>query len=146
MSLESPDPAVISTVVVTTEDLTSALETNRTSGNHTVLRMTPPFSGRMRARLHVELDGEYEQTPEPIHIEPRALVDDPLPPYPRPAETEDELRNDPDREYSVERHREYHESVVEEWRQRVPRAVKPTATIETPTGSTTVEVSVLGQQ
>ncbi|MXR52847.1 hypothetical protein GRX03_14685 [Halovenus sp. WSH3] len=145
MSVESSDPTEISTVVVTAEDLTSALETNRTSGQHAVLRITPPFSGRMRARLHVELDEEYEQEPEPIHVEPRTLVADSLPPYPRPAETEDELRADPDREYTVERHHEYHASVVERWRQRVPDAVKSTATIETAAGPTDIEVSVLGR-
>ena len=145
MSIESPDPTVINAVVVTTDDLVSALEMNRTSGKRAVVRMTPPFSGRMRARLHVELDDEYDQTPAPIHIDPRALVDDSLPAYPRPAETEDELRSDPDREYTVDRHHEYHASVVAEWRQQIPDAVKPTATIETPAGPTTVEISLLGK-
>ncbi|WP_436903291.1 hypothetical protein [Halovenus halobia] len=144
MSLESPDPTVVHTVVVTADDLTSALETNRASGEHAVLRITPPFSGRMRARLHVELDEAYEQTPEPVHIEPRQLVDDSLPAYPRPADTEDELRADPEREYSVERHREYHASAVEQWREQIPDAVTATATVETPTGPTTVDVSLLG--
>lgn len=146
MSLESPTPTVINTVVVTAEDLTSALETNRTSGKHAVLRMTPPFSGRMRARLHVELNEAYEQSPEPIHVEPRALVDDSLPEYPRPADTEDELRADPNREYTVDGHREYHASVVEQWRQQVPGSINSTATLETPAGPTTVEVLLLGKQ
>jgi len=144
VSIESPDPSVVDTIVVTAEDLTSALEVNRTTGEHAVLRMTPPFSGRMRARLHVELDEEYEQSPKPIHIEPRALVADSLPPYPRPAETEDELRSDPDREYTVDRHHEYHASVVEEWRQQIPDAVNSTATVETPDGSAVVDVTLLG--
>lgn len=145
MSLESPDPTVVNTVVVTTDDLTSALEMNRTSGKRAVLRMTPPFSGRMRARLHVELGEEYEQSPEPIHIGPRTLVDDSLPAYPRPAETEDELRSDPDREYTVDRHHEHHASVVEEWRQQVPDAVEASTTIETPTGPITVDIAMLGK-
>lgn len=144
MSVESPDPTVINTVVVTTADLVSALEMNRTSGKRAVVRMTPPFSGRMRARLHVELDGEYDQTPVPIHVDPQTLVDDSLPAYPRPAETEDELRSDPDREYTVDRHHEYHASVVAEWRQQVPDAVEPSVTLETPAGPTTVDVSLLG--
>ena len=143
--VESPDPTVISTVVVTADDLTSALEMNQTSADHAVLRMTPPFSGRMRARLHVELDEEYEQSPEPIHVEPRTLVAESLPAYPRPAETEDELRSDPDREYTIDSHREYHASVVEQWRQAVPDSVHSTVTIETTAGPTPVEVSLLGQ-
>lgn len=145
MSLESPDPTVIETVVVTAEDLTSALETNRTSGKHAVLRMTPPFSGRIRARLHVELDENYDQDPEPVHLEPRMLVEDSLPAYPRPAETEDQIRSDPDREYTVDRHHEYHATVVEEWRRQVPDAVESRVTVETPTGSTTVDISILGK-
>lgn len=144
MSLESPDPTVVHTVVVAADDLTSALETNRASAEHAVLRITPPFSGRMRARLHVELDEAYEQTPEPVHIEPRKLVDESLPAYPRPADTEDELRADPEREYTVESHREYHASAVEQWREQIPDAVTATATVETPTGTTTVDVSLLG--
>jgi hypothetical protein len=144
VSLESPDPTVVHTVVVTAGDLTSALEANRTSGEHAVLRLTPPFSGRMRARLHVELDDEYEQTPEPVHVDPDRLVDDSLPKYPRPADTEDELRADSDREYTVERHHEYHAAVVEQWRTDTLDAVVSTATIETPTGPTTVDVSLLG--
>ncbi len=144
MSLESPDPTVVHTVVVTADDLRSAIETNRTSGEHAVLRLTPPFSGRMRARLHVELDDEYEQTPRPVHVEPRQFVDDSLPAYPRPAETEDELRADPEQEYTVERHREYHAEAVDQWREQILGAVKPTATVETPTGSATVDISLLG--
>lgn len=144
MSLESPDPTVVQTVVVTADDLRSALETNRSSGEHAVLRLTPPFSGRMRARLHVELDDEYDQTPAPIHVEPRRFVDDSVSAYPRPADTEDELRADPDREYTVERHREHHAEAIEQWREQVPDAVKPTTTVDTPAGTTTVDISLLG--
>ena len=143
MSPESSDPTVIRSVAVTTEDLVSALETNRTSTNRAVLRITPPFSARMRARLHVELDGEYDQQPRPVHVDPGALVGDP-PPYPRPAETEDELRSDPELTYSVERHHEYHTERVEDWRESVPAALKDRATIETMGGPIAVDVSYLG--
>lgn len=145
MSLNSSDPTVIDTIVITADDLTSALETNRTSPRHAVLRITPPFSGRMRARLHIELDDEYDEQPEPVHVEPRSLVADSLPSYPRPAETEDELRADPDREYTVDRHHEHHASAVEQWRRQVPAAIEDRATIETAAGPTTVDVSVLGK-
>ncbi|WP_436933734.1 hypothetical protein [Halovenus marina] len=79
---ESPDPTVVSVVVVRAEDVVTALETNVTSGEHAVVRLTPPFSGRMRARLHVER-GAYDETPRPVHIDPETVLDDP-PPYPRP--------------------------------------------------------------
>jgi hypothetical protein len=99
----------------------------------------------MRARLHVELDGEYEQSPKPIHLEPRALAAESLPVYPRPAKPEDDLRSDPDREYTVDRHHEYHASVVEQWRRQVPDAVKSSVTVETTAGPISVDVSLLGQ-
>lgn len=143
VSPESSDPTVIRSVAVTVEDLVSALEMNRTSTNRAVLRITPPFSGRMRARLHVELDEEYDQQPRPIHVDPDELVEDP-PSYPRAAETEDELRSDPERTYSVDRHHEYHTEVVERWRESVPAALKDCATIGTPAGPTTVDLSYLG--
>jgi hypothetical protein len=139
----SPDPTAIRSLAVTVEDLVSALEMNRTSTERAVLRITPPFSGRMRARLHVEIDGEYDQQPRPIHVDPDALVDDP-PTYPRPADTEDELRSDPDRSYSVERHHEYHTEAVERWRESVPAALRDRTTIETGSGRTTVDLSYLG--
>lgn len=143
MTPESPDPTSIHTIVVTLEDLVSALELRLTSEKEAVLRVTPPFSGRMRARLHVELEAEYSHQPRPVHIDPETLVTG-LPPYPRPAETEDELRADPDWEYSVEAHREYHARAVEQWRDQVPATIGAETAIETPDGPTTVTIAVLG--
>ena len=145
VSPESSDPRVIRSIAVTTEDLVSALEMNRTSNKHAVLRVTPPFSGRMRARLHIESGDEYDQQPRPIHIEPRTLVDE-LPPYPRPAETEDELREDSQQRYTVERHHEYHSEAVDEWRKTVPSTLSEQTVIETDAGSVSVELSFLGKR
>lgn len=145
MTPESSDPAVIRSVAITVEDLVTALETNRTSDKHAVLRVTPPFSGRMRARLHVELAGEYDRSPRPVHLEPGALVENP-PSYPRPADTEDELRANPDLTYSVERHHEYHAEAVDRWRKSVPSTVKDRTDIETHAGRVTVDISVLGER
>ena len=144
VSGELSDPTVIRSIAVSADDLVSALETNRTSSTEAVLRVTPPFSGRMRARLHVDLGTPYNQQPQPIHIRPRALVDETLPSYPEPAETEDELRTDPSTTYTVERHRRRHETAVEAWRQQVPDAVRDRTTIETTTGYHEVSVAVLG--
>jgi hypothetical protein len=49
---DAPDPTVVHTVAVTVDDVVAAFEANRQTGAETVLRVTPPFSGRMRARLH----------------------------------------------------------------------------------------------
>jgi hypothetical protein len=144
VSGESSGPTVIRSIAVSVDDLVSALETNRTSSKDAVLRVTPPFSGRMRARLHIDLGTPYTQQPQPIHIQPRALVDDTLPDYPEPAETEDELRSDPSTTYTVERHRRRHEAAVEAWRQQVPDAVRDRATIETAAGHHEISVTLLG--
>jgi hypothetical protein len=145
MAGESDDPTVVSTIVVNAEDVVSAVESVRRGGGETVLRITPPFSGRMRARIHVPVAGEYEGTePEPIHVHPTDLLADDAPDYPTPADTEDELRADPDTTYSRERHRDYHAERVAEWRERITDHFAETATLDTPAGSHEVAVAVLG--
>ncbi|MFB6309505.1 MAG: hypothetical protein ABEH35_09255, partial [Haloarculaceae archaeon] len=129
----------------TASDLVAAIETNRTTARRAVLRMTPPFSGRMRARLHVVGDETYDE-PRPVHVEPRRLVADDAPAYPRPAETEDQLRADPDEEYTVERHRERHEAAVQQWRNDLLDAIRERVTIETWAGPVEVRVAVLGDE
>lgn len=143
MASESDDPRAIKSIAVTGEDVVTAAETNRTSDRTAVLRVTPPFSGRMRARLHVCLD-EEGQEPAAVHIPPEHLLADDTPAYPRPAETEDDLRTDPDEEYTVERHREYHETAVREWRHTVQNAILDSVALETAEGSHEVTVHVLG--
>ena len=108
------DPSVIRSVAVSAEDLLAALEADARGDSDTVLRVTPPFSGRMRARLHVV---QGESAAETLHIPPRSLVEETAPSYPTPDETADELRVDDDEQYSVERHRDYHEQRVAEWRE-----------------------------
>jgi len=141
---ESSDPSVVNAIAVTVEDVVAAVEMNRTSARQAVLRLTPPFSGRMRARLHVDQGEPYAGDPEPIHIPPGDLLADDAPPYPRPADTEDELRTDPAVEYTVERHRERHAAAVDAWREAVPGAVRDELTLETDGGSWQVTVSTLG--
>ena len=139
--LSESDPTMIRSIAVKTADVVSALEMNQTSSDHAVLRVTPPFSGRMRARLHVEQDG-YSREPQPIHIEPDTFLDDP-PAYPRPGETADELRADPGETYTVDRHHDYHTEAVEEWRQRVSDAICDQITLDTPAGPHDVAVALL---
>jgi len=149
--VESEDPTVIRSIAVRAEDVVTALEATRRSGRQTVLRVTPPYSGRMRARLHeTSLEPEDDETTrdegtaEPILVDPSSLVESSLPPYPDPADTEDVLRSDPDREYSRERHREVHREAVEEWRERVPAHVVESVRLDTVAGSHEVDVTILG--
>ena len=140
------DPTVIRSIAVTAQDVVAAVETNRTTDREAVLRITPPFSGRMRARLHVrqETAPDSGSDADPVHVDPDRLLGPDAPAYPRPAETEDQLRADPDREYSVEAHREYHESAVESWRTALGDAIKAEVALDTGAGNHEVEVRVLG--
>lgn len=63
MPPEPSDPTVIRSLAVTSGDVVAALELNRTSDDHAALRVTPPFSARMRARLHVDRSGEGQHQP-----------------------------------------------------------------------------------
>lgn len=139
----SGDPTAIRSLAVTVEDVVAAVELNRTTARRAVLRVTPPFSGRMRARLHAAVD-EPTGNPAPVHVDPEALLEPDAPSYPRPAETEDRLREDPGETYTVERHHDRHVAAVAEWRRAVADSIRDRATIRTPTGPHEVEVSTLG--
>lgn len=135
----TPDPSAIRSVAVSAEDLLAAIEADARGEATAVLRVTPPFSGRMRARLHVVQDDAGDET---VHIPPAALVDDDAPAYPLPDETADELRAAPDEAYSVDRHREYHEQQVDQWRETLLDHVVSSVTV--PGTNIDVQLSVLG--
>lgn len=137
----SDDPTTVRSVAVTRDDVVRALELRERGGPRAVLRVNPPFSGRMRARLHVEgREGEYDE-PAPFHLPPERLVRDP-PPFPAADEAEDALRAAG--EYSLERQRERHERAVEGWRRTVGARLVDEVTVETPSGPHGVAVKALG--
>ena len=141
--MPSDDPTVVHTIAVTTDDVVTALEANERRAAGAVLRVTPPFGGRMRARLHLAGAESDYGSPEPIHVPPERLVGS-VPPLPTPDDTEDEIRSDPGATYSPERHRERHERAVEAWRTAVADAIVGATTVETPAGPTEVDVTTLG--
>jgi hypothetical protein len=143
MGEESADPRVIRSVAVTAGDVVAAVESHHQRDEQVVLRVTPPFSGRMRARIHVPTGEDADETGT-LHLDPVSLLDSGAPPYPRPGETEDDLRANPDVEYTVERHHERHRQALERWRDRLPSHVADQVTMETAAGSVTVDVTVLG--
>jgi len=108
------DPSVLRSLAVSAEDLLAALEADARDGPRTVLRVTPPYSGRMRARIHVVHDETADEGT--LQLSPTAFLDADAPPYPTPDETADELRDRDDETYSVDRHHEYHQQRVEAWR------------------------------
>ena len=120
------DPTDIKSIAISTTDLVSAVEATA-DGSETVLRVTPPFSGRMRARLHVVQPDDADDTT--IHIEPDSLLTADAPPYPTPDDTADELRAADDETYSVDRHRTYHEQRLAEWRESLPGHVVDSTTL-----------------
>jgi hypothetical protein len=145
--VESEDPTVVRSIAVSAEDVVTALEASRRSDRNTVLRVTPPFSGRMRARLHEAAAGPASETdsgPDPIHIDPDSLVAPDAPAYPDPADTEDELRSAADVEYTRDRHRERHAEAVAQWRESLPEAIVDTVTLATGADPHEVAVTVLG--
>lgn len=143
----SDDPTDIASIAVHADDVVTALEARLRSGRPAVLRITPPFTGRMRARIHVE-GGErrdYEGTPDgdgrPIHLDPRRLIEDP-PSYPEVDETEDALGSQG--EHTPETLREHHVAAVEAWREAVRASFVERVELETPTGPHDIEVKILG--
>jgi hypothetical protein len=156
-------PDRIRAIAVHREDVANALEASLRSDREVVLRVTPPFSGRMRARLHAldvtgggtggsgdgsggggddaggddagEADGD---APAPIHIDPRALVAD-APPYP---EVDDTAAEYPDAD--VETRRKRHAANVEAWRETVRERVAETVDIEVDGEVRAVDVNALG--
>jgi len=122
----------IRSIAVHREDVASALEATLRSDREVVLRVTPPFAGRMRARLHaVDADGPDEEstgetgdTPAPIRVDPRDLVPE-VPPYPEVDET---AAAHPDAD--VETRRELHAEAVEAWRDRVRASVVESVAID----------------
>mgnify|MGYP005846667077 CR=1 FL=1 len=139
-------PERIRSIAVHREDVANALEATLRSDREVVLRVTPPYSGRMRARLHslgtaagssAETDDAGGSTA--IHIDPRDLVTG-APAYPEADET---AADHPDA--GVENRRARHAEAVASWRERVRASVVTSVPIADGDGSTRdVDVTVLG--
>jgi len=134
-----PDPAAIETIVVKADEIVTALEASQ-RGTRTALRVTAPFSARMRARIHVEQPGDGDDDAQ-LLLSPHALLDDDCPSLPTSDETAERLRSRSDEQYSVERHRETHEAALEEWRSTIPDHVVDA--VELPAAGGAVSVALL---
>ena len=134
------DPEAIRSIAVTVDDVVTALEANLRADRNAVLRITPPFYGRMRARIHVAGgEGDYEG-PAPIHLDPATLID-PVPPYPTADETAAELST---AEPNSEQHRQKHTERLDHWRATIRSRLVAETTITTPTGTFEISVLALG--
>jgi len=136
-TVESDDPGVIRSVAVTVGDVVAALEANRALDRGAVLRITPPFSGRMRARLHV-VDEALEGETDSIHLDPDMLVTD-VPAYPTADETAAEMTSD-----DLESHRQRHTERIAAWRETVRGQLRNEIRFDHPSGSVDVQLLALG--
>lgn len=135
------DPTVVRSIAVTVGDVVAAFEATTRGRRRTVLRITPPFAGRMRARLHVEGgEGAYERAAAPIHVDPRDLIRDEAPPYPEVDET---AREFDDGSYDVDEHHARHLAAVESWREAVRDCLVDRVELQTPSGPHEVKVRTL---
>ena len=129
-------PTAIRALAVSSEDVVNAFVYTRENPGTAVLRVTPPFHGRMRARLHVY---QLEDTRETgaVHVDPaRLLEDEVVDSFPALEETEAALEAD-----DPETVRKAHAEALEDWRDRATDAIVEEVALE---GERRVEVKHLG--
>ncbi|MFP8888296.1 hypothetical protein ACLI4U_00795 [Natrialbaceae archaeon A-CW2] len=149
MSDEANDPLVIRSIAVTADDVLDAFVYTRENPATAVLRVTPPFHGRMRARIHVFQHDDSSATGA-LHLEPARLLEDEvvgayptLEPGGEPADESESMDDDtPDLEH--------HGDAVDDWRTRARRAIVDSVSLvdssafQEDTDNHRVSVSVLG--
>lgn len=157
--VESDDPRDVDVVVVHADDVVTALAATA-QGRETVLRVTPPFRRRQRARIHVpaesngpsRVDGrpagpvDEEATgasdADPVSMTAAAFVDDAAPSFPRAPETEPAPAASS--EYDVDEHFERHEDAVVAWRTVIPEHFQATVARDVGNDVVTFDVKYLG--
>ena len=157
MDAGATDPRDVRAIAVTTDDVVTAYEAHHRSSRRTVLRLTPPFSGRMRARLHVvesperaaastnDRTTDVDDATGAVHVPPERLVDEArVPRYPTADDTEDAIRSDPDETFSVDAHRDRHVEAVDAWRDAVAGAIVASVDLRLSDGTHRVTVKTLG--
>jgi len=170
--VESDDPRDVDVVVVHADDVVTALAATA-QGRETVLRVTPPFRRRQRARIHMpgeKLPGEKtgpgpsearslrsgEDPPEGqrAHDEPAAGDADPVS-IPASAFVDDAAPSFPrapetepapadSPDYDVDEHFERHEDAVAAWRTVVPEHFRDTVIHEVDDATLAFDVKYLG--
>ncbi|NGM67893.1 hypothetical protein G6M89_02510 [Natronolimnobius sp. AArcel1] len=127
-------------LAVSPDDVVNAYIYTQENPGEAVLRVTPPFHGRMRARLHAYRVDDTHMTGA-LHIRPAELIaDEIVDAYPQ---LEDAAETSVD-ETDTERIRERHADSHEQWRENATEAIAETITLETPAGSQQVSIKRLG--
>ncbi|RQG86992.1 hypothetical protein EA462_15205 [Natrarchaeobius halalkaliphilus] len=73
--MTADDPSVIRSLAISTTDIVDAYAYTQENPGTAVIRVTPPFHGRMRARIHVYRIDDVEHT-DAIHVSPADLIED----------------------------------------------------------------------
>ncbi|WP_126661800.1 hypothetical protein [Haloterrigena salifodinae] len=133
------DPTTVRSLALSAEDAANAYAYTRENPGEAVLRVTPPFHGRMRARIHVYRRDDTELTGA-VHVPPEDVIeDDVVADYP---DLEGELEDaDPS---ETERIRKRHAEAVEDWQARAEAAIVDAVELETDAGPHRVDVKRLG--
>ncbi|NHN40086.1 hypothetical protein G9C85_00335 [Halorubellus sp. JP-L1] len=146
VSRGSADPRVVDVLVVHADDVVTALAATA-QGRETVLRVTPPFRPRQRARIHVpggDFSGEDDSRSEhsasdqdaagtPLLVPPSAFLDADAPSFPRAPDTEPAPADSPS--YDVDEHFHRHEDTVTEWRETITEHFREQTAVAGPDGA-----------
>ncbi|MFC7213230.1 hypothetical protein ACFQO4_03935 [Saliphagus sp. GCM10025334] len=140
MSGDARDPTTIRSLAVAAEDVVNAFVYTRENPGRAVLRATPPFHGRMRARLHVYRVDDSTETGA-VHLEAADLLDaETVAAYP----TLEDVEQHVDGEASAGTVREQRADALEAWAERARESIVESAAFETANGPHRVSVSTLG--
>ena len=135
------DPTAIRSLALSPADAADAYVYSQENPGEAVLRATPPFHGRMRARIHVYHVDDTELTGA-VHVSPAALIaDEVVADYPDLESALADADADPD---AADEIREHHAEAVEEWQTRARESIVDSVTLETPAGPHRVAVKSLG--
>ncbi|OIB55947.1 hypothetical protein [Natrialba sp. SSL1] len=160
------DPAAIRSIAVSPADVVDAYAYTQENPGEAVLRITPPFHGRMRARIHVYRHDDAELTGA-VHVRPaNVLESDVLEAYPAfdevaagggpagegrsegGADDADNAENETDSAIATDtgsaNRRKRHAEAVEEWQAQAREAILESVQIDTENGQRTVDVKSLG--
>ncbi|ADD04577.1 uncharacterized protein Nmag_0993 [Natrialba magadii ATCC 43099] len=160
------DPAAIRSIAVSPADVVDAYAYTQENPGEAVLRITPPFHGRMRARIHVYRHDDAELTGA-VHVRPADVLEsDVIEAYPafdevatggRSADGEgsvdgsddaDGAANESDSTTATDAvsddRRKHHAEAVERWQERAREALLDEVQIDTESGQRPVDVKSLG--
>ncbi|WP_226480031.1 hypothetical protein [Natrinema amylolyticum] len=140
-SAEANDASAIRSIALSPEDAVDAYVYSRENPGDAVLRVTPPFHGRMRARIHVYRVDDTELTGA-VHLSPEAVIaDDVVEAYPDLESAVADADDDPS---EADRIREDHTEAVAEWRARARESIVDSVALETDDGPRRVDLKTLG--